>query len=282
MGHILKDRRTPRDRRGHTVKEQMRFNQIAIAFQPIVDVRSRQVWGYEALTRGADGQIYPQLIAGLSDEERKTFDKVASAKAVQAAAKLGLIRNGPKLTLNVRPTLEAGAADARFIARVAKHYNIVAASAILLELTEDAKLTCDEFIQLMEVHRSLGLATGIDDFGSGYSGLNMLATCGAEVVKLDLQLVKGIDNDPKRQSIVESFTRLCKKLGSMGIGEGVETREEAVTLRELGITMMQGYYFGRAAVGIPRVLRLGVDEEERERYWTAPFKTGTRPCVYAQ
>ena len=282
MGNSLKDRRAPRDRRGHTVKEQMRFNQIAVAFQPIVDVRSRQVWGYEALTRGTEGELYPELITGLSDEERKTFDKVASAKAVQAAAKLGLIRNGPKLTLNVRPTLDAGAADARFIARVAKHYNIVAASAILLELTEDAKLTCDEFIQLMEVHRSLGLATGIDDFGSGYSGLNMLATCGAEVVKLDQQLVKGIDRDPKRQIIVESFTRLCKKLGSMVIGEGVDTREEAVMLRELWIHLMQGYYFGRAAVGIPRVLRLGVDEEERERYWTAPFKTGSRPCVYAQ
>jgi EAL domain-containing protein (putative c-di-GMP-specific phosphodiesterase class I) len=167
------------------------------------------------------------------------------------------------------------------VARAAKHYD-VPLEAIILELTEDAKLTCEDFQNVMVLHRSLGIKTGIDDFGSGYSGLNVLATCGADMVKLDRQLIRGIDTDPKKQIIVEAFTQLCGKLGSVVVAEGVETQAEAEVLRQQGIDLMQGYYFGRPAIGTPAILRLEIGEEERQRNWVMPFESWGRPSTSRQ
>jgi len=267
-----------KDRVKNALNAKMRFAAVSIAFQPIVDASSGQVWGYEALTRGADGQTYPEMVAGMDERARMAFDKLTTAKALREAARLGLVQGGVSLTLNVRPTVNMAAVDAAFVARAAKHYGVPLAS-IILELTEDAKLTCEDFQNVMVLHRSLGIKTGIDDFGSGYSGLNVLATCGADMVKLDRQLIRGIDADPKKQIIVEAFTQLCGKLGSVVVAEGVETQAEAEVLREQGIDLMQGYYFGRPAVGTPTILRLEIGEDERQRNWVPPLQSWREPLV---
>jgi EAL domain-containing protein (putative c-di-GMP-specific phosphodiesterase class I) len=257
----------------NAVNHKLRFSGVCIAFQPIVDASSLRVWGYEALTRGAEGQSYPAMIAGMDERRRKAFDKLTAAKAIREASHLGLLRHGAKLTLNVRPTVDLTAVDAAFVARAAKHYGVPLAS-LVLELTEDATLSCEDFKKVMELHRSVGIATGIDDFGAGYSGLNVLATCGAAMVKLDQQLIRGIDTDTKKQIIVEAFTQLCEKLGSLVVAEGVETHAEAETLRDQGVELMQGYYFGRPVVGAQPVLPHGITEVGTKRRWgSSPMKS---------
>jgi EAL domain-containing protein (putative c-di-GMP-specific phosphodiesterase class I) len=257
----------------NAVNGKVHFGRVCIAFQPIVDAGSSRIWGYEALTRGAEGQSYPALIAGMDENRRKSFDKLTTAKALREAGRLGLLKHGAKLTLNVRPSVDLSAVDAAFVARAARHYGI-AMSSLVLELTEDATLSCDDFKKVMELHRSVGIATGIDDFGSGYSGLNVLATCGADMVKLDQHLVRGIDTDAKKQIIVEAFTQLCGKLGSLVVAEGVETKEEAETLRDQGVELMQGYYFGRPVVGAQPVLPHGITEVGTKRRWgSSPMKS---------
>jgi EAL domain-containing protein (putative c-di-GMP-specific phosphodiesterase class I) len=258
------------------IEAAFRFVDVAIAFQPIIDASSEKVWGYEALARGANGRNYPSIVAGMTEPKRISFDKLVTMKALREAGRLGLTRNGCKITLNVRPTLDRAAVDAAFVARAARHYKIPLA-AIVLELTEDAKLSCEDFRKVVELHRVCGIATGIDDFGSGYSGLNVLATCGAAMVKLDRHLISGIDQDKSKQLIVESFTSLCTKLGSMVVAEGVETRGEAETLCAQGIHMMQGYYFGRPTVGGPSILRLSVGDSEAPCAWVPPVKTWVPP-----
>jgi len=265
-----------KDRVKNALNAKMRFAAVSIAFQPIVDAALGRVWGYEALSRGVDGQTYPEMVAGMDDRGRMAFDKLTTAKALREASRLGLAQSGARITLNIRPTVNMAAVDAAFVARAAKHYDVPLA-AIVLELTEDAKLTCEDFHNVTMLHQSLGIKTGIDDFGSGYSGLNVLATCGADMVKLDRQLIRGIDTDPKRQIIVESFTQLCGKLGSVVVAEGVETQAEAEVLRRQGIDLMQGYYFGRPTVGAPAILRLEIGEEERQQNWVVPFETWEMP-----
>jgi EAL domain-containing protein (putative c-di-GMP-specific phosphodiesterase class I) len=250
-----------KDRLKSTLNAKVRFIDVVVAFQPIVDARQARVWGYEALTRGVDGQSYPQLSEGMSERRRVAFDKLATMRAMREAARLGLTRDGAKITLNVRPTMDRAAVDAAFVSRAAKHFRIPLDS-IVLELTEDAKLSYEDFQKVVQVHHELGIATGIDDFGSGYSGLNVLATCGAAMVKLDRHLIHGIDRDRNKQMIVESFTNLCTRLGSMVVAEGVETQREAEVLLDQGIELMQGYYFGRPSVGTPSVLRLAVGDLE--------------------
>jgi len=269
---LFKDRvRTANDQIRGKVEAALHFNEVDIAFQPIVDATTSKVWGFEALTRGVNGKPYPAIIANMSEKRRISFDKMVAMKALREAARLGLTRNGCKVTLNVRPTIDQGALDAAFVARVAKHYKLDLGD-IVLELTEDAKLSYEDFQKVVSLHHRMGIATGIDDFGSGYSGLNVLASSGASMVKLDRHLISGIDHDKNKQMIVASFTALCDKLGAIVVAEGVETQAEAITLRKHGIKLMQGYYFGKPSTGRPSVLRLGIYEPEVARVWEMPVK----------
>jgi EAL domain-containing protein (putative c-di-GMP-specific phosphodiesterase class I) len=93
-----------------------------------------------------------------------------------------------------------------------------------------------------------GMITAIDDFGAGHSGLNMLADFQPDVLKIDMALTRAINTDAVRYEIARAIIGLCKTLHISVIAEGVETIEEAVTLRELGVRLFQGYLFAKPAV----------------------------------
>src|SRR5690606_32276433 len=85
----------------------------------------------------------------------------------------------------------------------------------------------------------------IDDFGAGFAGLNLLADFQPDIVKLDMALVRGIDQSLPRRAIVSGVVSICQQLGIGVIAEGIETRDEAQCLADLGIALMQGYWFAR-------------------------------------
>ena len=81
--------------------------------------------------------------------------------------------------------------------------------------------------------------------GAGFAGLNLLADFQPDIVKLDMALVRGIDHDVPRRTIVSAVVSICRQLGIEVIAEGIETRDEAQCLADLGIRLMQGYWFAR-------------------------------------
>ena len=87
--------------------------------------------------------------------------------------------------------------------------------------------------------------TAIDDFGAGFAGLNLLADFQPDIIKLDMDLIRGIDQSRPRQAIVRGTVAMCEELGIQVIGEGVETADECSALHDLGIHLMQGYLFSR-------------------------------------
>ena len=87
--------------------------------------------------------------------------------------------------------------------------------------------------------------TAIDDFGAGYAGLNLLADFQPDIVKLDMALIRHIDTDRARQTIVGAMAAIGTLLGIAVIAEGVEQPREALVLHHLGISLMQGYLFAR-------------------------------------
>ena len=91
----------------------------------------------------------------------------------------------------------------------------------------------------------MGFETAIDDFGAGHSGLGLLANLQTDVLKLDMDLVRGIDTSLPRRLIVASVVGLAEKMGMRVVAEGVETREELEVLRECGIRFVQGYLFAK-------------------------------------
>lgn len=101
---------------------------------------------------------------------------------------------------------------------------------------------------LVRDHQQRGLLTAIDDFGAGYSGLNLLAEFQPNLVKLDMALVHDIDRNHARQAIVGGVLGTCRALGVQVIAEGVESRAEYDWLRSAGVTLFQGYLVARPAV----------------------------------
>jgi EAL domain-containing protein (putative c-di-GMP-specific phosphodiesterase class I) len=125
---------------------------------------------------------------------------------------------------------------------------------IIFETTEDERVDDAYLKQIFATYRAQGFKTAIDDFGAGYAGLNLLADFQPDIVKIDMALIRGIDRDRARQTIVGALAAVGQLLGIRVIAEGVEEAREALVLRHLGITLMQGYLFARPAFeALPRV-----------------------------
>lgn len=100
---------------------------------------------------------------------------------------------------------------------------------------------------ILREYREFGFKTAIDDFGAGYSGLNLLADFQPDLIKLDMALIRDVDKDRVRQVIVRGIVTICEQLGVTVIAEGIESAGERDFLSDCGIFLMQGYWFARPA-----------------------------------
>jgi len=122
------------------------------------------------------------------------------------------------------------------------------AHRVVLEITERAKLeqVSDAKGRIARL-RVRGFRIAIDDIGAGYAGLNSFAELEPEVVKLDMVLVRDVDQRPTKQHLIRSLCALCKDLGMHVVAEVIETPAERDTVVELGCDWLQGYLFARPA-----------------------------------
>ena len=119
---------------------------------------------------------------------------------------------------------------------------------ILFEVTEVEQVVDHDHLRgIFETYRRYGFGTAIDDFGAGYSGLALLADFQPDFIKLDMQLIRGIQRSTPRQVIVRSIVDLASQLDIVVIAEGIEEADELKCLRDLGIGKFQGYFFARPA-----------------------------------
>jgi len=226
----------------HCSEDRLDF-EFTMAFQPIVNSSTRQIFGYEALVRGLNNESAYSIISQVNDENRYLFDQMCRIKAIELAAKLGV---DSMLSINflpnavykpercIRTTLEA-----------AKLY-CFPLDRILFEFTEVEKMEDTSHVKrIVEYYKSFGFMTALDDFGSGYSGLCLLADFQTNIVKIDMSLIRNIHLDKVRQSIVGNTISIFHDLNITALAEGIETYEEFVWLQEAGIELMQGYYFAK-------------------------------------
>ena len=255
---------------------------FSVAFQPIYDVKRGRIHAYEALARGKQGEAYPQLTAGLKARGKRVMDRVAITKVLRFAAAHRPEWQGSKITVNMLPDLKRAKNDALFVAKRARRYGI-APSEIILELIETVKMAPGSLKVILDIHEGLGFETAIDDFGSCYAGLSMLADCVPSILKLDRGLVKGIDTNTHRQKIVGGFVAMCAALGTDLVAEGVETAEEYATLERLGVPFMQGYLLAKPAyetfpaVRVPAARKVVAEEPAIEMPFA--FADGFEPAT---
>jgi EAL domain-containing protein (putative c-di-GMP-specific phosphodiesterase class I) len=216
---------------------------FTFAFQPIVDIIDQKVIAYEALVRGPKNESASELFRSVPPAFLHLFDQACRVRAISLAKSLGI---NCMLNLNIIPSDVRSAEGAvRSTIQAAEEGNHPLES-IMLEISETIVIAdLDRFNELILLYRSMGFKLAIDDFGSGNSGLNLLADFQPDQIKLDKGLIRGIEHSGPRQSIVRAIISVCRDLGIDLVAEGVETVEEFRGLREAGVELFQGYLFAR-------------------------------------
>jgi len=223
-------------------------------FQPIADLHTGKVVGYEALTRFTDG-TRPDVMFGLADRSGigRELETATLAAALAAAAVLPATAY---LSLNVSPALIGSGALRALLAGSGRQ--------IVLEITEH--VVVEDYAGLRDEITALGpkVRVAVDDAGAGYASLRHILELVPDYVKLDLALVRGIDTDPARQALIAGMTYFAVKRKVRLVAEGIETAAELKTLRELAIPYGQGYLLGRPQDGRgpgPWPSRVGLSDE---------------------
>jgi EAL domain-containing protein (putative c-di-GMP-specific phosphodiesterase class I) len=219
---------------------------LSMAFQPIVNIERRAVFAQEALVRGPAGETAASVLAQVTEQSRYAFDQSCRIRAIELASKLGLAATGALLSINFLPrAVYRPEVCIRTTLQTARRTGFPV-DRLIFEVNEAENLDASEhLISVMTAYRGMGFRTAIDDFGAGHSGLSLLADFQPDYVKLDLSLIRAIDQDAARRSIVSGLARMCRELGVTIVAEGVETAAEAATLRSIGVTLLQGYLFAR-------------------------------------
>lgn len=221
---------------------------FTMAFQPIVDVGTQSVWGYEALVRGLNGEGAAKILARVNDTNRYRFDQACRVKAIELAG--NLFGNAPlKLSINFLPNaVYEPSACIRASLQAADKVGL-AREQLMFEFTENEKMEDVAKVKhIIQEYKRFGFITALDDFGAGYAGLNLLAEFQPNLVKIDMELIRDIHLHPARQAIVAAIVAMGRQLGFTVLAEGVEQWDEALALRAAGISLMQGYYFGKPAL----------------------------------
>jgi len=218
---------------------------FSFAYQPIVDARSREVISYEALVRGPHGELSAEVFARVRKSNLRRFDHLCHLRAIEIAARLGI---STQLNLNLFTRANhITQAGIRLTLHAAMDMGLPS-ERLVFEICEAARLI--DYARLTELFRSheqFGFQTAIDDFGTGYSGLKFLVEYQPGYIKLDRNLIAGIDEDRVRQSIVRGLLQVCRSLSIDLMAEGVETADEYRWLFMEGVYLFQGFYFGRPA-----------------------------------
>jgi EAL domain-containing protein (putative c-di-GMP-specific phosphodiesterase class I) len=218
---------------------------FSFAFQPIINVETASIVSFEALVRGIDNSSASQIFKQVHEGNKYYFDEVLRLKAIPLAARLGI---GCNLNLNLLPgSLEVSKSAISSTLEMAENSGIPI-DKITIEITESEIIhNVGWFIEAINIYRSSGVRFAIDDFGAGYSGLNLLADFQPDSIKIDMSLVRNIHNHGPRQAIVRGIIRTCQDLGIDIIAEGVENNEEYEWCHEEEINLFQGYFLGKPA-----------------------------------
>ena len=225
------------------VPDVLAVGELKVVYQPIVDLRHKKVFAYEALVRSTSPHF--QGPPAMFSEALRTRHLGALGRIVRELT----VAHGPAspLFVNIHPN----EFDEGWLVQpddpVFQHEH-----GVYLEITESVPLThfalCQKVLSEM---RSRGAFLAVDDLGAGYSNLKYIADLAPEMVKLDRELIVNLRPGTRQHLLVRAIVRLCEELGTKVVAEGIETEAEARAVMETGAHYGQGYYFARPAFPPP-------------------------------
>jgi EAL domain-containing protein (putative c-di-GMP-specific phosphodiesterase class I) len=215
---------------------------LTIAWQPIVSLPSHDVIGYEALARFAqlaDAEPLSPVVWFSAASHHGLRERLELLAARSAFSELDRLPADGFVSLNVSPA-------------TASHPDLeglvvgVGPDRVVLEIAEDAVAgAAPDVVDALARLRDKGVRVAVDDTGSGLVSLRQLLGVHADIIKIDTDVVRGIDTDVTKQAIAFALKSLAERSGAVSLAEGVETEEEAEMLESLGVEAAQGFLFGR-------------------------------------
>ncbi|MGN1381727.1 MAG: GGDEF domain-containing protein [Eubacterium sp.] len=220
---------------------------ICPVYQPIVSLHDGSVYGYEALSRIAlrDCSFNIEEMFSLADREKCLFrlEALCRNKSIGGAK---YHPAGSKLFINVTPdVIKDPLFHSGMTLQALGKYGLCA-SDIIFEITEKKAIRNEEaFFEVIRHYTNQNFQIAIDDFGDGFAGLNRIVVLAPHFLKLDIAMVRNIDADGLKRSLVKGIVDFCRKYSIRVIAEGIEKRSELKTLIGLGVELGQGYFLQR-------------------------------------
>ena len=222
---------------------------FTMAFHPIVDLGRGIVWGYEALVRGTQGQPAGQILSQVDESRQYKFDQACRVKAIELAGRLFPRTDETRLSINFMPNaVYEPAACIRTSLETARRVGFDT-RRIMFEFTENERMVDTKHVaRIIAEYKRLGFITAIDDFGAGHAGLNLLANLQTDLIKIDMEIIRGVTDSAARRAIIAGILVMARALDITIIAEGIETEAELATLRDAGINLFQGFLFAKPAL----------------------------------
>ncbi|MET0905447.1 MAG: EAL domain-containing protein [Tardiphaga sp.] len=231
----------------HTLRSIDLDAELSLHFQPIVNVATARLMGFEALARWHNpelGHVAPDVFIAVAERTELigTITQVLLRKAVAAA------RSWPE---DIFLSFNLSMRDLVSQTTILQIVSIIESSGIdprriIIEVTETALMQDYELVQeSLGILRSMGLKVALDDFGSGQSSLSYVHQLSLDKIKIDRAFVRNIATQENARNIVKTVIDLCRNLKFDCVVEGVETAEQAGIIGELGCSTMQGYFFAK-------------------------------------
>lgn len=224
------------------IKDIIDRNQLSIVFQPIVSLKTGDLYGFEALSRPAN-PIYKNIEELIDDAEATGHYTILEKRMVYNALDTYMMRDDRfrdhYLFINTAPFATLEEQDYNDIRdRYFGHMKVV------FEVVERNRMDPDEINLRKSIVVKAGAKFALDDFGSGYSNHLALLALEPDIIKIDKELVRGISTDLRKQHMLEDIISYARYRGTRVLAEGVETREELEALCRMGVDYAQGYYIG--------------------------------------
>jgi len=234
------------------MEDAFRNKEFVVYMQPKIDLKQHRIIGAEALIRWVKptGEIiYPSEFIPVFEKNKSitlldyfVYDEVCKYMAERMRRKEPIVN----ISVNVsRVHLQTIDEMVYYVKSLLKRYKINP-EYLEFELTETMSTEkVEDTIEMLNKLRALGVKVSMDDFGSGYSSLNLLTKLPLDVLKLDKEFLKDFETDSDGKIIIPSIIDMAKKLKLEVVCEGVETREQVEFLRDVDCDIVQGYYYSK-------------------------------------